>query len=115
MLTINAPVFDPTGSLLIGNPENTGLSGLSRRVTRTATLDGEASVADFGFTDADRTLEVRWRASRQEYDSAARMLKTYRSVIVSTASGCFLCSPSEIRADDETTFVILLVERKLSA
>lgn len=115
MLTINAPIFDLQGSLLISRPEVPGTSSYTRRVNRAATLDGQASISDFGFTDSDRTLEVRWRPTESEYESAVRLLKTYRSLIVSTSSGCFLCSPSEISNDNQTAQIALLVERKLSA
>lgn len=115
MLTINAPVFDIDGSLVIDNPSRSGLVGIGRRATRTSTLDGGASISDFGFTDADRTLEVEWQASKGESLSAARLLKLYNRVIVSFDSGCFLCCPSEMNADDRLTRITLLVERKLSA
>jgi len=114
MISISAPVFDINGSLLIDRYDVSGVSGLIRRVSRSATLDGQASISDFGYTDADRTLAVEWQASESEHLLASRLLKTYSRVIVSIDSGCFLCAPSEIVANNGLTILILLIERKLS-
>ncbi|SOB76192.1 hypothetical protein SAMN04488490_1870 [Marinobacter sp. LV10R510-11A] len=114
MLTINAPIFDIDGSEIIDDPDQSGLSQFGRRNSRVATLDGGASVNDFGYSDADRTLDIEWRpASRGQADNVARMVKAYSRLIVSCREGCFLGAPDQFTPGENTVHLRIFVERRL--
>ncbi|WP_375191796.1 hypothetical protein [Marinobacter sp.] len=114
MLTINAPIFDIDGHETIDSPELPGLSDFSRRVTRTPTLDGGAAINDFGYSDADRVLDIEWvPRSQRQTDNLARMVRTYGRLIVSCKEGCFLGAPESFSPGDDTTQIRILVERRL--
>ena len=116
MLTINAPVFDVEGNLLIESPDGDGLAAFSRRVTRTPTLDGGAAVADFGYSAADRTLTISWTPlSKSDVGVAKRLVQSYSRLIVSFSEGCFVGSPDSYDESDGTISITYLIERQLSA
>ena len=60
MISICPREFSSTHLLFDAHPGTT-LRQAERRMTRTATLDGGAAITDGGFSDADRTLQIRLR------------------------------------------------------
>lgn len=116
MLMMNAPVFDINGHIEIDNPNPEGLAQFSRRVSRAATLDGGAAINDFGYSPADRTLEIEWTPrSLAEADNARRMVQAYGRLIVSWREGCFLVAPQDFDEADNAIIITALVERQLDA
>ena len=114
MLTISAPIFDIQGHEIISFPEPGGLSGLDRRNSRVATLDGGAAFNDFGYSDADRTLDINWKpASQRQLDNIARMVKAHGRLIVSCREGCFVGAPGFFGVSDNKAQLQILVERRL--
>tara|TARA_R110001583_G_scaffold6788_1_gene34199 strand:+ start:193 stop:543 length:351 start_codon:yes stop_codon:yes gene_type:complete len=114
MLTITSPIFDVEGSETIASPEPEGLSGFQRRNSRVATLDARAVFNDFGYSDADRTLEIRWKPSSQrQIDNIVRMIKAYSRLIVSFREGCFMGVPGSFSISDDKTQLQILVDRRL--
>lgn len=112
---IAAPVFDPSGWFLVDRIVGTGSDtrALSRRVTRTATLDGGAVVNDQGYSPADRTILIQFDAAADEdlIEGMRRLLRLYSSLILSLADGCFTASPSAFRVTNgKATLTLLIVE-----
>lgn len=115
MLTLNAPVFDLEGAILVPNPSPDGLTAFTRRVSRSATLDGGAAVTDFGYSPADRTLNIEWRPrTAAEVENARRLVQAYGRLIVSFHEGCFLAAPDSFDFADGEVTINLLIERQLS-
>ncbi|MFL1405371.1 hypothetical protein ACJO2E_08515 [Marinobacter sp. M1N3S26] len=116
MLTINAPVFDIDGHLTVENPVEDGVASFTRRVSRVATLDGAAAINDFGYSAADRTLNIEWTPrSLLEEDLARRLVQSYGRLIVTFREGCFVGAPFSFDLQEGVVTVVILVERKLSA
>jgi len=114
MLTITSPIFDIEGVENIVSPEPSGLTGFERRNSRVATLDGGAAFNDFGYSDADRTLEIRWKPSSQrQVDNIVRMVKSYGRLIVSFREGCFIGAPGSFSISEDKVQLQILVERRL--
>ncbi len=114
MLTISAPIFDIDGHETIAAPNIPGLSGFQRRNSRIATLDGSAVINDFGYSDADRTLDIEWTPTdRAQVENLARMVKAYSRLIVSFREGCFIGAPSQFSPSDDSVQLRILVERRL--
>lgn len=114
MLTISAPVFDIDGHETIENPKIPGVTAFTRRVNRTPTLDGSAAFNDFGYSVADRTLDIEFTArDKAQADNLARMVKTYGRLIVSFDEGCFIGAPESYTPSDDTTQIRILIERRI--
>jgi len=87
-----------------------------RRVNRIATLDGGVAVNDFGFTDADRTIDVVWQPKTVALERAVdRLVQLYDRIRVATRSGVFLAAPEAYTPGAAESRLRLLVISKLSA
>lgn len=114
ILSISAPQFDIDGSELLHGVDETALGSLTRRVSRTPTLDGGAAINDFGYSDADRTLDIRWPArSRAQADNIARMVKAYSRLIVSMPEGVFIGAPEAFDPQAEELQLTILIEKRI--
>lgn len=113
-LSITAPLFDIDGYVqLIGvNPD--GLLDFERRNNRIPTLDGKAAISDFGYSDSDRTLDIRWPArDRAVVEGVRRLAKTYSRLIVATDEGCFLGAPGPFSLSGDEARIQILVEKRI--
>lgn len=107
--------FDPDGAVTIDLLPSTEANTLRRRVNRIATLDGGAVVNDFGYSEADRTITLRWRPSSAAHEaSIARLLRLYSRLHVSTADGVFLVAPESYEPRAEESLMVLLSLEKVS-
>jgi hypothetical protein len=50
--------YDPIGFILFKADPRSKKEKLSRRLSRTATLDGKSSISDMGYTASDATIEL---------------------------------------------------------
>ena len=108
--------YDPLVPVHLDVLPSSDLGTTTRRVTRTATLDGGAAFGDFGFTEADRTIVLRWRQrSAAQEESVRRLVSTYTRITVSCAAGLFLAAPQAYTPGAEESRLDLLVERRLTA
>ena len=115
MIYLAAPTFDLDGCLALTRGRIDDPLDLSRRVSRTATLDGGAELTDLGFTHADRTLRVTApHVSQADAERAAYLLQTYPTLIVATPTGCFLAAPEGMSVRGGALSLTLLVTEKLA-
>lgn len=112
--TLAAPTFDPAGFILLRVRDDTTPGEARRRVNRVATLDGNVAINDFGFTDADRTLDLRWEPRDPAKEAAVlRLVQTYSTLIVSTEAGVFLAAPESYNPrSDESSLRLLVISRQ---
>ncbi len=103
---ISATVFDLDGTLFVQRPlEDASQRNrrATRRVSRTATLDGGCAYYDTGFAQADRDIMVELaRAAADDIERAAYLVKTYGELMVCCDQGAFLCAPSGYQVNDGT-------------
>jgi len=114
--TIATPTADPAGyiELSVMDPVK-AIGETARRVNRVATLDGGAVINDFGYSDADRTIDLAWMpTSRAVEDAVVRMLKLYEQIHVSTPAGFFRAAPERYTPSATESRLRLLVLAKLS-
>lgn len=118
MIGIAAPVYDPFGWFVLSQIDGKGsdTAALSRRVTRTATLDGGAVVNDQGYSPADRTIDIQFDAQESEdvVEGMRRLLRLYSSVELTMADGCFNASPSAFRVTSGKATLTLLISEALA-
>ena len=115
---LSAPDFDPVGFVEFDAAFSTKTGDSRRRVNRIATLDGGSVVNDFGFTESDRTVELKWISPSAAYDSnIVRMVQTYQELQLAIRDGVFAAvpdtySPPSGGSTDST--LTLLITRKIS-
>ena len=96
MIILSAIDFDFDGVVSIRESPDTDYGAISRRANRVPTLDGGAVFNDTGYSAADRIFTIRWRASREQLDQVARLVKLHRFVHVSTREGLFIGMPQSV-------------------
>lgn len=112
---LSTPTYDPFGHLMLDCLPSQNDGEVRRRVNRSPTLDGGVAVNDFGFSDADRNIELRWElTSRTEAETAQSMVIAYDRLILSTPSGVFLAAPESYSATGQEAVIRLLVVERLS-
>lgn len=115
LCAISTTTWDLDGFVELELSNRVEPSDTRRRVTRIATLDGGAALNDFGFTDADRTLVLRWApVSRQQHEDIERLVQTYPLLQVALTSGVYLAAPETYQPGAEESSLRLLVTSKLS-
>lgn len=105
LATLNVPlIFDETSG--------TDLCGIARRVSRTATLDGGALFADYGYTDADRTLTVEGYMNFEQYQQLGELVADYPMLTLASREGLFQGAVQTMnRTSNGARFTFLVGER----
>ena len=80
-ITLESTVFDPVGVISLEALPGSDLSASTRRVTRTATLDGQAVIIDNGYTSADSTLAIEAALTEAEAQQLHHLMQTYPEII----------------------------------
>lgn len=116
MIGISTPTYSPNGSILLKDIEtDSDVPPRERRITRTATLDGEAEIEDMGMSHADRTFVIRARGlTRAEYDLLALGVEGFPLLIITTAEGAFMGAPEHLSINDGITTLRILIKEKIS-
>lgn len=118
MIGISTQTYDIIGAWLFMNTDHDNdmknRSG-GRRVSRTATLDGGATVYDAGYSDGDRTINAveNW-ASEAAVAFARYIVEHYTSVAVTTEDGAYKAVPSSYQLNNGNLRMELLITEKLS-
>lgn len=114
MISINAPVFDPDGSLTFQElGGDSDIDTAFRRVARVATLDGGVSIEDRGFSEGDRTFTVVAQYSARLDASIKRMHRLYPFVNVTTREGTFRASIQTVISGPTDISLTLLIKDKI--
>jgi len=115
MISITVSSYDLLGHLCLNPEPSSELKRNTRRVSRTATLDGGCSISDQGFSDADRTFTVSQKnisknlASRIWY-----IFRTYSLVILSTEEGVFRGAIQDVDLTEGNLKAKILIKEKIS-
>lgn len=113
LVHLAAKLFDLSGAVLLDCMPDTTSGQVIRRVNRVATLDGAAAFNDFGFSEADRTIELRWMPTSAATEAAvARLVRVHRSIYVSMPDGLWLASPDSYTPGAEESRLVLLVSER---
>ena len=89
-ISITTPTYDPQGNVLFSYDRvGSSTKEMTRRVTRTAALDGTVDITDSGFSHGDRTLTISAELSKSKADRLEYVFCTYSEVYVSFEDGVF--------------------------
>lgn len=90
-ISISTPTFDPSGLLLLSYDPESDSKQLSRRVSRTATMNGACTFDDLGFSWSDVTLNLKFSGiSESEASSLDYLVKNYGALHIVTEEGAFV-------------------------
>lgn len=108
--------FDPLGVVTLDCVPGQTSGEVRRRMSRVATLDGGAVFNDGGYSEADRTIELRWVPRSADQEAAvARLVERYARLQVSMSRGVFLVATQAYVPGAQESSLSLLVVEKLSA
>jgi hypothetical protein len=114
-ITLESTVFDPVGVISLEALPGSDLSASTRRVTRTATLDGQAVIIDNGYTSADSTLAIEAALTEAEAQRLHHLMQIYPESIASTPDGCYLGVIDSVRQGRDGRLAIsFLIQRTLT-
>lgn len=111
MIALSAPTYDPSGHLIlpaqIANP-----FGATRRGSVTATLDGDVSVYDGGYSLADTTLSATLtKPTRAQLVALQYIVAYYPEIYLCCATGAFVCRVSFTLSRASLTLSLRLLRR----
>ena len=108
-IIVTVPEFDPDGTRAMEQAASALLENRSgsRRVSRTATLDGGAIAYDTGYGVADRTIKIS--TDIRHLGWLSRVVRQYSEVRVSTEEGLFYGVPSAWQAKGNKAGMEILI------
>lgn len=117
MVVISTIDFNPAGSLVLQeDAAKSDLRSVSRRLSRSATLDGGAVLDDAGFSDGDRTINLSLsEVTGDQYSTLRDMATLFSGHLIATVDGVFSGGIDSLQAAQGETTLRFLVESKVSA
>ena len=117
MVSFSPSAIDLSGATILptAGGASDDLRSRTRRVSRTATLDGGAAFVDRGYSDSDRTIVLSQpQATKAQYDAIMYLIANYALVGISTTEGFFSGAISEAHLNNGTLQATVLIKEKLS-
>ena len=95
---LSTQTYNIEGDLILDYEANsTNLHKVTRRLSRTATIDGGGVVTDFGYAEIDRDfILVVIPKSYSDLEILLNMAKNYGSLLLTTIEGAFKVSVEQI-------------------
>lgn len=116
LVILSVTDYDPLCPVEIPALPTSTAGDITRRVSRTATLDGGAAFDDGGYADADRTIDLRWPTGTPALEARVqRLLKLYTRITVAIEGALYLAAPERYSAADGESRLTLLVASRLDA
>lgn len=113
MIALSSLVYDPMG-VIVFRPrhiEEVAMREASRRVTRTATLDGGVSVYDTGYAAGDRNMEVTLsQADLAMANRIKRLIVDYNRLLLVCEEGCFIVVPESYSFQGALVLKLLVLQ-----
>lgn len=113
---ISTSVFDADGARAVAVDSKTffNADSGSRRITRTATLDGGSTIYDTGFAAGDLTINVTSITDSKDIgDWFAYIVKNYNSVNVVTPRGMFYAVPQKWNINNGLPVLTLMITEQV--
>lgn len=115
MIGLSTKVLDLNGFLVIQEGLGTTFPQLSRRVTRTATLDRKSVINDSGYSEGDHEYLIHaHNMSMAEIAILEYMVKTYSIIRISSKLGCFEGVIEYVNTNLSPVVIKLLITKQIS-
>jgi len=111
MIVLMSPVFNADGNIHVKPLPDSNLDGVSRRVSRRATIDGGVWVDDFGYSDGDRTLSIKSNMDREDYARVKDFVQRYGELVLINDDGVFTGSIESLDSYPTVEITFLMKER----
>lgn len=115
MIALSTLTYDLNGFIVLQEDINSENPTLSRRVSRTATLNGLSDLTDLGFSDGDGTFFL----SFMDIDNTGiaileYLIKNYSKLRLSSKEGCFEGVLRFVDTNNLPVQATFLIEKKVS-
>lgn len=112
---LSALTFDLDGAITLDCLPVTTSGEVRRRMNRVATLDGGAAFNDFGYSEADRTFDLRWGTTAPDNEALiARLVRLYSRLRLTTKEGAWIVAPEAYTPGVQESRLRLLCVEKLT-
>lgn len=106
--------YSYTGSILLPILPTSDFGGVTRRVSKSATLDGGASISNLGISIVDRTLKLKFQPTLSIYTFIKSLVYNNTYLVFSTGEGCFIGTVDSYTLVNGIATLSVLVTEKLS-
>jgi len=89
MIGLSSQLFDLNGHTTLQKIQSSSTPPLTRRTTKTATLDGNNVVSDFGYSPSDGSWVIKTN-DRGSIPVLENLIKNHSKVILSSKQGAFV-------------------------
>ena len=94
-------------------PDTSDMRQATKRVTRRATLDSGCVITNTGYSDSDRTLNVRANVTKAQGDQAWEMFQQYSLLTFAVNDGVFVGAIETMNIQNGKLDMTVLVKEKL--
>lgn len=101
--------------IVFAEKPDSDLNIFSTRTTRTATLDGSATIYHGGFCHGDRVLKIRSTIDEDTADALKEMIEDDTIIIVGFSGGLFSCAVDDMNVDGGELVLSIIIKEKISA
>jgi hypothetical protein len=116
VIFLNPVNYSVIGDLRIEVSPASDIDGVSRRISRVRTLDGDAVISDFGFAEADRDLQfVSESMTQEEIDLVASWFRTHSTLVLCARTGAYLVSPDTMSVSAGQVSLRFMVSQRLDS
>lgn len=115
MIGLSTLTFDLDGHVLLHAGVKTQEPIMTRRVSRTATLDGSSVLSDLGFSDSDGTYFLSFqRITQAQIESLKYLIQNYNRLMLCSKNGAFEGVLSVLDMNELPIKATFLIEKKVS-
>lgn len=114
-ITVTPTTFTLEDPLIFTRGTSSDIDSSTRRVSRSAVLDGTVVLTDLGFSYGDKTLVLREKkASEAQVITAKYLQVNYALVVVATWDGVYHGAIESVSVSDGTLILSILVKECIS-
>ena len=116
IIAISTLTFDLEGALILRGAETLSkVSSVTRRLRKTATLDGGVTIENNGLSQGDRRFLLTVPLKNvEQYDNYLYLIENYPEVHISTREGFFLGVMAKVNRKSENALLDIEIKSKIT-
>lgn len=110
-------LYAQNGDVMLDASENSELTFLSRRLSRTATLDGGCEIVDNGYTPSDGVIKIVVEPTQNSpalYAQIMAIIQQFGLVTIASEQGVFLAAIESVTNPKSLLTINLLIHSQVS-
>jgi hypothetical protein len=112
IISLTSQNYNTKSGFILPLRPGSNFNDISRRQERTPTLDGDAVITDFGFTQADRTFTLNINATEEQDNNLRQLIEEEYLFALSCREGLFYGSIKDKRGMGGNIRITFLVKEK---